>query len=172
MKRKSRWSSTIVRERISVHALAAVRTVRVKIIGESAESRGAAVSENKRSFAKTQSFLGAFPRFDAALPTLDSGVTCLSDASESPQQDEVPATARLDASVAQDQRALHKSGEQRTLSDVPRDDEASHSTTLRLRSVKRGRAGQLWQRQTPLVAFFVAVSLCVLSLLAVNWLAP
>jgi|GEM_PF-6513952 len=168
MKRKKRWSTTIVRERISVQALAAVRTVRVMVVGESSESRTAAVSENKRLFAKTQSFLGVLPRFDAALPSLAMDVTCLSDASEAPPQHEVPAAARPDASVAQDQRALHKSGEQR----VRHDDEPNHSTTLRVRAVKRGRAGQLWQRQTPLLAFFLAVSLCVLSLLAVNWLAP
>lgn len=168
MKRKKRWSSTIVRERISVQALAAVRTVRVMVIGESPDSRGAAVAETKRFFAKTQSFLGVLPRFDDVLPSLAMDVTCVSDASESPPQDEAPVAARPDPSVAQDQRALHKSDERR----VPHADEADHSTTLRVRALKRGRAGQLWQRQTPVVAFFVAVSLCVLSLLAVNWLAP
>lgn len=168
MKRKKRWSTTIVRERISVQALAAVRTVRVMVVGEPSESRGAAVSETKRFFAKTQSFLGVLPRFDDALASLAMDVTCLSNASESPPQEEVPPAARPDAPVAQDQRALHKSGEQR----VPHDDEPNHSTTLKVRAVKRGRVGQLWQRQTPVVAFFVAVSLCVLSLLAVNWLAP
>jgi hypothetical protein len=50
-------------------------------------------------------------------------------------------------------------------------DEASRSTTLRVSAVKLSRAGQLWRRQTPLFAFCVAVSLCVLCLLAVNLLA-
>ena len=169
MRRKSRLSSTLVHDRTLEQPLAAVTTVRVKIVGETSESCAAA----KRRFAKTQSFVGVLPRFDAVLPSLDDVAAAAAglSAARSPAHEE-PA-------LGGGSRALHESAERRKPAPesdehvaVGAQDEEGHSTTLRVRAVKPSRARQLWQRQTPLIAFAVAASLCVLCMLAVNLLAP
>lgn len=161
MRRKSKWSSTLVRERISVHALAAVRTVRVKIVGEEGESREAAVAAAKRGFAKTQSFLGVLPRFDDSLPSLSDLNALSGEHAKKPVEEAPSPPLTLQEPAERRERAA----------DAPRN-EPDRSTTLRVKAIKPGRAQQLWRRQTPLFAFFIAASLCVLSVLAVNLLAP
>ena len=167
MRRKSRWSSTLVRERISVHAMAAVRTVRVKIIGEVADSHEGAAVAAKQRFAKTQSFLGVLPRFDESLP---SSCEAVHDGSVvAGERAEVRHEAAPSTRLAQDAGSMPERREHEA--HAPRGD-PDRSTTLRVKAVKPGRVRQLWRRQTPLFAFFLAASLCVLSLLVVSWLAP
>jgi hypothetical protein len=161
------------------HSIAAITPVRVKVIGNAEESPEALRAAVKRRFAKTHAFYGALPRFDDGLPYVghDSvrDVTHLSNDREPAQREQVPPVARPDATPAQAHKELHKSADNELAETRLSHSDTADRTTLRVKALKPLRAAhahRLWQRQTPLLAFALAASFCILCLLAVNLLTP
>jgi hypothetical protein len=165
-----------------VPSITAIATVRVKVIGNAPESREAARAAVKRSFAKTHAFYGTLPRFDDGLPSLATDadvrravsvrdVTYVSEGRDRSQQAQVPPVARPDATPAQAPEELHNELDERRLLQQL-ECETADRTTLRVKALEPQRTHRLWQRQTPLVAFGIAASFCIVCLLVVNLLNP